>query len=117
MAYRPTHKDRIYTDYAVFWETYFNVEGTLDRTHVGGRYTDMSLRVVVDGAPDTLCVFRPQYEHGTSMAVPQLARSGIAFTFSQHIYQAYMRSMVQGEDLEIIVASGYDSDEDEQELG
>lgn len=84
----------------------------MTETSFGGNYVDVSLRVVVHGATDTLMVstshylvyptnhtgqaIRPEYKHGTTQSRPGTLRKGVAVNFSTHIKAAYDRAVEAG---------------------
>ena len=63
------------------------------RKEPGGNFTDITLRIRVLGAADTVVAFRPSHLHGTTLADPSLQRQGIIFSFSNHIKKAYLKSL------------------------
>ena len=70
----------------------------LSRKNHGGNFVDISLKVIVQGAADTLCAFKPQFLHGTTVPQPQVKRMGIVIGFSKHILTAYKKAVAKAGD-------------------
>lgn len=86
----PAHSDKCFANFAFAWSTKHSTSCRLrSRQSAGGNFADISLRVLVEAAPDTLLVFKPQYRHGTTVARPTTLRTGMVITFSMHIKLAY----------------------------
>jgi hypothetical protein len=91
---RPIHIDACFCDYAFGWQTWHAVPGDIEPPGVaGGNFVDVTLRVVVHSAKDTLLIFRPAFPHGTTRAQKGVERRGMAITFSRHIFKAWNKKM------------------------
>ena len=89
---RATHTDKSFAEYNIFWETHRAPEDAPGE-NLGGNFVDVSLRVIVRGAADTLCAFKPGYLHGTTVASPSVHRSGIVVAFSKHILDSFLQAL------------------------
>lgn len=101
--YRVSHSDTSFTKYNIFWETLRSPKGEMAGEILGGNFIDISLKVIVRGATDTVCAFKPQYLHGTTIPDPNLRRSGIIMAFSTHIKKAYLKSLAAAENGELMI--------------
>lgn len=54
---------------------------------------DITLKVIVEGATDTLCAFKPGYLHATTVPDQKLERMGIIVAFSEHIRAQYLKAL------------------------
>ncbi|KAG2145621.1 hypothetical protein BD769DRAFT_1382523 [Suillus cothurnatus] len=69
----PIHTDQLYAPYAMNWVTFHSIVDSdqcqLHGDHSsGGNYVDVSLRVVVKCATDTVMSMQPGFKHGTTLA-------------------------------------------------
>ncbi|KAG1718580.1 hypothetical protein EDB19DRAFT_1920363 [Suillus lakei] len=90
----PIHTDQLYAPYAMNWVTLHSIVDPDqcqlhgDRSS-GGNYVDVSLRVVVKCATDTVMSMQPKFKHGTTLAREGVCRQGTAINFSRHIKKAF----------------------------
>ncbi|KAG1759298.1 hypothetical protein EDD22DRAFT_971676 [Suillus occidentalis] len=90
----PIHTDQLYAPYAMNWVTLHRIEDP-DLCQLqgdcssGGNYVDVSLRVVVKCATDTVMSMQPKFKHGTTLAREGVHRQGTAINFSTHIKKAF----------------------------
>lgn len=98
MPTRPAHTDGSYSTYNIFWETEHESPEELSGKNHGGNFVDIPLKVIVQGAADTLCAFKPQFLHGTTIPQPQVKRMGIVIGFSKHILTAYKKALAKAGD-------------------
>lgn len=86
----PTHSDPCFAEYAFAWSTKHVALHPLRSSQcAGGNFADITLRVLVESAADTLLIFKPKYRHGTTIARPTISRAGMVIAFSIHIKKAY----------------------------
>ncbi|KAG1751726.1 hypothetical protein EDB19DRAFT_1903671 [Suillus lakei] len=69
----PIHMDQLYVPYVMNWVTLYSIvdpdQCQLHGDHSsGGNYVDVSLRVVVKCATDTVMSMQPKFKHGTTLA-------------------------------------------------
>ncbi|KAG0701054.1 hypothetical protein DFH29DRAFT_1000545 [Suillus ampliporus] len=94
----PIHTDQLYAPYAMNWVTLHDiVDPDQSQLHgdrsSGGNYVDVSLRVVVKCATDTVMSMQPKFKHGTTLAREGVCRQGTAINFSQHIKKAFNEAL------------------------
>ncbi len=89
----PCHHDPAHID----WVLAFCAGCTVDEGchHQGADFVDVSLGIIVCNAADSITAFHPHHHHGTTVC-DHVKTSGIAFTFSQHILDAYNESLQHG---------------------
>ncbi|KIJ28711.1 hypothetical protein M422DRAFT_270013 [Sphaerobolus stellatus SS14] len=93
----PSHSDKSYAEFAIFWEVFRSYTGIITRECPGGTFVDIGLKVWVHGAADTVCAFKPEYLHGTTLADCNLKWSGMVFAFSSHIKEAFEEARERAE--------------------
>ncbi|KAL4075327.1 hypothetical protein V8B97DRAFT_1883409 [Scleroderma yunnanense] len=87
------HTDKLFAPYALNWVTQHEVkDGQVNPQLTGGNYVDVSLRVVVKCATDTIMTMCPKFKHGTTVSCPGVLRQGTAINFSTHIKVAYAKA-------------------------
>ncbi|KAG1733530.1 hypothetical protein EDB19DRAFT_1911519 [Suillus lakei] len=104
----PIHTDQLYAPYAMNWVTLhsivdpdqYQLHG--DRSS-GGNYVDVSLRVVVKRATDTVMSMQPKFKHGTTLAREGVCRQGTAINFSRHIKKAFDEAIAIEGDVKAMV--------------
>ncbi|KIJ48134.1 hypothetical protein M422DRAFT_248313 [Sphaerobolus stellatus SS14] len=98
----PVHSDASYAPYTLAWFTRYEKHPNCSRKILGGNFIDVTLRVRVIAAADTLIIFDSQEFHGTTLAVDELKRAGVTFAFSTHIRKIY-EAMLKAEKENILV--------------
>jgi hypothetical protein len=64
-------------------------------SHHGADFVDASLGIILRHAADTVFAFHPCHRHGTTKC-DHVEHTGLVFTFSQQILDAYMEELKQG---------------------
>ena len=67
----------------------------MDSRTADGNFVDISLKATVMSAADTLIIFKPKNNHGTTQAQARVDRAGVAITFSVHSLDALMGLRLQ----------------------
>ncbi|KAG1741683.1 hypothetical protein EDB19DRAFT_1972393 [Suillus lakei] len=104
----PIHTDQLYAPYAMNWVTLHSIVDPDqcqlhgDRSS-GGNYVDVSLRVVVKCATDTVMSMQPKFKHGTTLAREGVCRQGTAINFSRHIKKAFDEAIAIEGDVKAMV--------------
>ncbi|KAG2064062.1 hypothetical protein BDR04DRAFT_302686 [Suillus decipiens] len=99
----PIHTNQLYAPYAMNWVTQHDHSGIEDpqlgdNHSSGGNYVDVSLRVVVKCATDTIMSMQPAFKHGTTLAREGVMRQGTAINFSKHIKKTFTEaSEIEGD--------------------
>ncbi|KAG1836227.1 hypothetical protein C8R48DRAFT_744111 [Suillus tomentosus] len=104
----PIHTDQLYAPYAMNWVT---LHAIMDPEQCqlhggrssGGNYVDVSLKVVVKCATDTVMSMQPCFQHGTTLARDGVCRQGTAINFSRHIKQAFDEAIAIEGDVKAMV--------------
>ncbi|KAG2138190.1 hypothetical protein BD769DRAFT_1637950 [Suillus cothurnatus] len=104
----PIHTDQLYAPYAMNWVTFHSIvdpdQCQLHGDHSsGGNYVDVSLRVVVKCATDTVMSMQPCFKHGTTLAREGVCRQGTAINFSKHIKKAFDEAIAIEGDVKAMV--------------
>ncbi|KAG1798268.1 uncharacterized protein HD556DRAFT_1440608 [Suillus plorans] len=114
--YDPIHTDQLYAPYAMNWVT---LHAIMDREQCqlhggcssGGNYVDVSLKVVVKCATDTVMSMQPCFQHGTTLARDGVCRQGTAINFSRHIKQAFDEAIAIEGDVKVMVSRLVEAEE------
>ncbi|KAG1893902.1 uncharacterized protein F5891DRAFT_1195822 [Suillus fuscotomentosus] len=104
----PIHTDQLYAPYAMNWVT---LHAIMDPEQCqlhggrssGGNYVDVSLKVVVKCATDTVMSMQPCFQHGMTLARDGVCRQGTAINFSKHIKQAFDEAIAIEGDVKAMV--------------
>jgi len=78
----PVHHDHAYAPFAISWQTQHCIQEDNQRKTLGGNFFDVTLRVKVLAASDTVFIFDPEQWHGTTEAAAALNCNNVVFTFS-----------------------------------
>ncbi|KAG1720219.1 hypothetical protein EDB19DRAFT_2044708 [Suillus lakei] len=103
-----TMNHQLYAPYAMNWVTLHSIvdpdQCQLHGDHSsGGNYVDVSLRVVVKCATDTVMSMQPKFKHGTTLAREGVCRQGTAINFSRHIKKAFDEAIAIEGDVKAMV--------------
>ncbi|KAG1902008.1 uncharacterized protein F5891DRAFT_1187037 [Suillus fuscotomentosus] len=107
-AYIPIHIDQLYAPYVMNWVTLHAImdpeQCQLHGGHSsGGNYVDVSFKVVVKCATDTVMSMQPCFQHGMTLARDGVCRQGTAINFLRHIKQAFDEAIAIEGDVKAMV--------------
>ncbi|KAG1810597.1 uncharacterized protein BJ212DRAFT_1302338 [Suillus subaureus] len=106
--HNPIHTDQLYAPYAMNWVTLHSIMDP-DQCQLhgdcssGGNYVDVSLRVVVKCATDTVMSMQPKFKHGTTLTQEGVCRQGTAINFLRHIKKAFNEAIAIEGDVKAMV--------------
>jgi len=72
LDFRPAHSNSSFAEWSAFWATEYEVANTSTCGRPGGNFIGIILKVIVEGAANTMALFQPENVHGTTISDPLL---------------------------------------------